>query len=77
MCPSCKSDEVSRSKRRKFLDLLMWFLGMKAYRCRECNRRFYVPARVDRKLREQKKWLRDVQQDPKASRSSRSRKRKH
>ncbi len=43
MCPRCKSNQVSRSKRRKFLDMFMWFLGMKAYRCRDCQRTILCP----------------------------------
>ena len=78
MCPRCKSNEVSPSKRRKFTDFMMWFLAMRAYRCRDCNKRFYVPFRIDRKLRADRKWVRDVQEDrnkPKRSKRSRQRKR--
>lgn len=32
----------------------MLWLGMKPYRCRECNKRFHLPAKVDRVLRREK-----------------------
>ena len=53
MCPRCKSLEVTRSRSR-FRDMLMLWLGMKPYRCRECNKRFHLPAKVDRGLRREK-----------------------
>jgi phage FluMu protein Com len=53
MCPRCKSLEVTRSRTR-FRDMVMSWLGMKPYRCRECNKRFHVPAKIDRSLRREK-----------------------
>jgi transposase-like protein len=53
MCPRCKSFEVTRSRSR-FRDVVMLWLGMKPYRCRECNKRFHLPAKVDRSLRRDK-----------------------
>jgi phage FluMu protein Com len=50
MCPRCKSLEVTRSRTRVRDTVMMW-LGMKPYRCRECNKRFHLPAKQDRSLR--------------------------
>jgi phage FluMu protein Com len=50
MCPRCKSLEVTRSRTRVRDTVMMW-LGMKPYRCRECNKRFHLPAKQDRNLR--------------------------
>jgi transposase-like protein len=50
MCPRCKSLEVTRSRSR-FRDTVMLWMGMRPYRCRECNKRFHVPAKLDRNLR--------------------------
>ena len=55
MCPRCKSPEVTRSRSR-FRDTLMLWLGMKPYRCRECNKRFHLPAKVGRKLSREQAW---------------------
>jgi hypothetical protein len=61
MCPRCHSTEVSRSRSRKLKDALMRWLSMRAYRCRECNKRFYLPVTVDRKLRRERAWRDTVQ----------------
>lgn len=53
MCPRCKSLEVTRSRSR-LRDTIMLWLGMKPYRCRECNKRFHLPAKVDRVLRRER-----------------------
>jgi hypothetical protein len=37
------------------------------YRCRECNKRFYLPARMDRKLRRERAWLESVEAAREAS----------
>jgi transposase-like protein len=55
MCPRCKSPEVMRSRSR-FRDTLMLWLGMKPYRCRECNKRFHLPAKVGGKLSREQAW---------------------
>jgi transposase-like protein len=55
MCPRCKSPEVTRSRSR-LRDTLMLWLGMKPYRCRECNKRFHLPAKVGRKLSREQAW---------------------
>jgi hypothetical protein len=36
--------------------MLMLWLGMKPYRCRECNKRFHLPARIGRKLSREQAW---------------------
>jgi hypothetical protein len=34
----------------------MRWMGMWAYRCRECNKRFYLPAKIDNKIRRDRAW---------------------
>jgi len=58
MCPSCNSHDVSRSRKRKLKDSFMRWMGKVAYRCRDCQRRFYVNIDVDRRLRRAKEWQR-------------------
>lgn len=41
-------------------DTFMSFLGMKAYRCRDCRFRFYLPMRLDSQVRRQRDWLLSV-----------------
>jgi transposase-like protein len=55
MCPRCQSPEVTRSRSR-FRDTIMLWLGMRPYRCRECNKRFHLPAKVGRKLSREQAW---------------------
>jgi transposase-like protein len=68
MCPRCKSPEVTRSRSR-FRDALMLWLGMKPYRCRECNTRFHLPAKVSSKLSREQAWRKSASknQDPSIS----------
>jgi hypothetical protein len=42
------------------LDLFARVFGMKPYRCRQCMRRFYLPSRLDQKIRRERAWLRAV-----------------
>ncbi len=56
MCPSCHSNDVSRSRRRKLKDRFMRWMGKVAYRCRDCHRRFYVSIDVDKRLRSVQEW---------------------
>jgi hypothetical protein len=58
MCPSCHSNDVSRSRKRKLKDSFMRWMGKVAYRCRECQRRFYVNVDVDKRLRRALEWQR-------------------
>lgn len=58
MCPSCHSNDVSRSRKKKLKDHFMRWLGKVAYRCRDCQRRFYVNVDVHRRLRGAKEWQR-------------------
>jgi len=58
MCPSCQSNDVSRSRKRKLKDRFMRWMGKVAYRCRDCQRRFYVNIDVDRRLRRAQEWQR-------------------
>jgi hypothetical protein len=60
MCPRCHSTEVSRSRTRKIQDGFMRWMGMWAYRCRECNKRFYLPGKIDNKIRRDRAWRESV-----------------
>jgi len=40
-------------------DLFMRILGMRAYRCRECQKRFYVTASVDKKKMAEREWMKE------------------
>ena len=69
MCPRCKSDQVSRSRKRRFFaDFFMQLWGMKAYRCRECQTRFYLPSHMEEKIAAQRAWLHDVSDAEESSR---------
>jgi len=65
MCPRCKSPEVTRSRSR-FRDTVMLWLGMRPYRCRECNKRFHLPAKVGRKLSREQAWRKSATKNRKA-----------
>lgn len=56
MCPSCHSNDVSRSHKRKLKDRFMRWMGKVAYRCRECHRRFYVTLDVHERLKRHSEW---------------------
>ncbi len=56
MCPSCHSNDVSRSRKKKLKDRFMRWMGKVAYRCRDCHRRFYVTIDVDKRLRRALEW---------------------
>ena len=58
MCPSCHSNDISRSRKRKLKDSFMRWMGKVAYRCRDCQKRFYVNLDVDRRLRRAHEWKR-------------------
>jgi predicted RNA-binding Zn-ribbon protein involved in translation (DUF1610 family) len=42
-CPKCGSQAIRRS-RRNLIDRLLALANLKAYRCRECGRRFHLPV---------------------------------
>jgi hypothetical protein len=47
LCPDCNSERTRRSKRRGVKDQFMTLFGLRPWRCRMCNARFYgwsVPA---------------------------------
>lgn len=47
-CPYCKSDETSRSHRRGAIGrYLLRFIGVRPFRCLNCDVRFYAFARLD------------------------------
>jgi transposase len=58
MCPSCHSNDISRSRKRKLQDSFMRWMGKVAYRCRDCHKRFYVNIDVDQRLRRAQEWKR-------------------
>lgn len=41
ICPNCKSQDVSRSHRRKGFERLISFFGIYPFRCFDCRNRFY------------------------------------
>ncbi len=41
ICPTCNSTEVRRSRRFHWGDSFSWMRGRHAYRCRNCQTRFY------------------------------------
>lgn len=41
-CPSCGSEDVRPSRRKKMLSFLYELRGARKYRCRECRRSFFV-----------------------------------
>ena len=45
----------------------MRWMGMWAYRCRECNKRFYLPTRIDSKIRRDRAWRESVDKTQEAS----------
>ena len=67
MCPSCHSNDVSRSRRRKLKDSFMRWMGKVAYRCRDCQKRFYLAIDVDRRLRSAEEWRRRSEEHASAS----------
>jgi hypothetical protein len=67
MCPSCHSNDVSRSRRRKLKDSFMRWMGKVAYRCRDCQKRFYVAIDVDRRLSAAQEWRKRSQEHAGAS----------
>ena len=46
-CPYCSSDDVERTHRQSgVFDRLVRVFGLRLYRCRECDQRFYdLPSR--------------------------------
>jgi hypothetical protein len=62
MCPVCHSGNVSPSKRPKLFDFFMGMVGQKPLRCRECNSRFYVPARRLKDIKKHREWLADARE---------------
>jgi transposase-like protein len=69
MCPSCNSNDISRSRKRKLKDALMRWMGKVAYRCRDCQKRFYVNIDVDRRLRGVEEWRKKSQEHTSSLRS--------
>lgn len=61
MCPRCRSDHISRSRRWKFVDLFMRLWGMRPYRCRECHSRFYMPSKLAFKIASERSWVHHVE----------------
>ena len=57
MCPVCKSENVSPSKRPRLLDYLMAAFGQRPLRCRDCNSRFYLSSRLEKHIRERRNWV--------------------
>jgi len=49
----------------------MW--GMRAYRCRECQSRFYLPTNLDTKLVAQQEWVKESENPQSARRRKKKR----
>ncbi len=48
LCPNCRSVDTSRSHRKGPLEkYLLGALGVRPYRCMNCDARFYVFSRFD------------------------------
>ncbi len=69
MCPSCQSNDISRSRKRKMKDSFMRWMGKVAYRCRDCQKRFYVDIDVDQRLRRAQEWKRRTEEVATAARA--------
>jgi ribosomal protein L37AE/L43A len=41
-CPKCKSNDISRSRRKLWERVVLFVLKAQVYRCRDCRRRFWV-----------------------------------
>ena len=46
-CPSCGSEDVRPSRRKRLFRFLYELRGAKKYRCRECRRSFFVALSPD------------------------------
>lgn len=43
-CPACKSNDVTRSRTRSFIErILKYLLRTVPYRCADCSHRFFRP----------------------------------
>lgn len=60
MCPSCNSKQISRSRSKKFADGLMIWMGKHPYRCRECNKRFYIAKDIAERAQREDELLKAV-----------------
>jgi hypothetical protein len=40
-CPHCSTPNLVRSSRRRWFDVFLRLIGLKAYRCHSCLARFY------------------------------------
>jgi transposase-like protein len=54
MCPACKSTRVRRSQSHLWRDRLMKFAGFLPYRCRDCQKRFFVDDLTDTRLQRER-----------------------
>ena len=45
-CPRCRSRDLSKSNRKKLVDVFMRVLRMKPLRCLDCRKRFFVYREV-------------------------------
>lgn len=43
-CPSCASTEVRASNKFTILDVLVYLLFLRSFRCRSCYKRYYAAA---------------------------------
>ena len=55
VCPECGQSRAYRSRRRGVTDYLLGILGLRPYRCRECEHRFHA-RRGSRPRRRRSPW---------------------
>jgi transposase-like protein len=68
MCPRCNSQEISRSRGRKFADRLMLWMGKHPYRCRECHKRFYIAQHLGERARRENELRQSVKLEQRLNR---------
>ena len=57
VCPKCANESVSRSRRRTVSDYLLALVGLRPYRCRECDYRYHARSRDRGRPRERRsRW---------------------
>jgi hypothetical protein len=55
-CPDCGKSAVRRSRRRTLKDYVAALVGLRPYRCHECNHRYHDRSRARRPPREPYSW---------------------
>lgn len=42
VCPKCQSSDVTRSRRKFWERIVLYFLRAQVYRCRDCRKRYWI-----------------------------------